>query len=193
MKKLLLILITLSVLQTTATAQVDLSVFSRDQIWLFANGKENSSDGIILCKNGDMFEYQDAKYSKDTPQKSVKALAQPKAVIDVSGSLYCSSYKIDKKKQLFYFSRSDYAWRIQRCANDTLILQRTGKAITKDFDNWDWRRPKKLVLLREKRIKSTCLPVLDTQRDTEINSIREDPYCGVIPFNSTKCKKFIRE
>jgi hypothetical protein len=68
--------------------------------------------------------------------------------------------------------------------NDTLILQRTEKQITNFFNNWDWRRPKKLVLLREKKIKSTCLPVLDIQRDTEINSIEKNPYCGVIPLSA---------
>ena len=102
MKKKLLLFVVLSVMAAQVTfAQVDMSLFDKDQIWLFAGEKYGSEhcDGIVLSKDSLIYEYEDANYSKYSHQSKLPDYKQPKAVYDYN-TLFFSTYKIDKKKYL---------------------------------------------------------------------------------------------
>jgi hypothetical protein len=91
-------------------------------------------------------------------------------------------YAVFQKDQIWLFvdnkmDASDEAYKIMKCTKDIMILRHLTE------------RSKKLVLKRETRIKSECLPIFSQMRDTEIHEINQQPYCGVLPFNSRLCKK----
>jgi hypothetical protein len=194
MKKILFVFIALSVMQMIATAQVDMSLFKKDQIWLFADKKYGSQfcDGIILTKDSLIYEYEDSKYPAKSLHAKIPDYLQPKAVYNYQ-TLFFHRYKIDEKKQLFYFTRSGYAWKIIKLTDNDLIIERFGKCFDDRFADWDNYYPKRFHFKREQKIKSACLPVLengDGNFSTDMVSQKIVTYIKVLSFNKKDCPNF---
>jgi hypothetical protein len=133
MKKILLILIILSVLQTTATAQVDLSLFTKNQIWLFTKkAPAGIWNGIAFLNNGQTYMYSNGVLDKELCMSKNKSLRQPHFCHDID-NMWCTEYELIGNK--IRNPRSAYDWIITKLTTETMILERekTPRSEPSDF------------------------------------------------------------
>ena len=116
-----------------------MELFKKDQVWLFAGKTMEDAHGIVLTKSGALYKYNNHK-------------RKPKAVEDLL-SMFYGDYRIDFKKQLFYFTRCRYAYHVTTITETDLILEREAKPFTKEFLEYDKTFPKSFVFKRlEKKV-----------------------------------------
>jgi hypothetical protein len=188
MKKIILLLLTFSVMQMIAKAQVDLSLFTRDQIWLFEKERSGgfTADGIIITKEGHLYEYEDANYPEYKVVESIPDYRQHKAVFNES-STYIGSVTINKENKTLTFTRNGYHWKIEKLTNDAFVLKR-GKLFDNGFNLPC--PPNTLKFKRHKTYTSGCLPVLwlcGGSMDSDIIEAGGCNYHNVLPFNTFAC------
>lgn len=118
-------------------AQVNMELFKRDQVWLFAGKTYEGAHGIVLTKGSKVYQYDNHNH-------------KPKALEDIL-SIFFGDFKIDTKRKLFYFTRCNYAYRIITINDTDLILEREPKRFTKDFDDFESRFPKRFAFKRLKK------------------------------------------
>jgi uncharacterized protein YxeA len=189
MKKILLILIALGVMQTIATAQVDYSVLEKDQIWLFdyPYSQDLTADGFILGKGGGICEYEDANYPQMRILETIKEYRRNKAVINPC-SFYFGSINFDKEGKKVTFTRSEFEWHIITLTNDAFVLKK-GKRIVFDYE-FSNDLPTYLKFKRNKKYTSGCLPILLLGGGSMDGDMIEAGICNyfdVLPFNSPVC------
>jgi hypothetical protein len=129
MKKNLLMLIIVSVMQTISTAQVDMSILkNQNTIWLFdaKTGSRDIWDGFAIMTNGEFLQYsRGQKPNKETGVGTNKYLRQAHLCKDLTGK-WSMEYHFEGNK--IVSKRSNYYWNITKLTDTEMIIQK-GKMI----------------------------------------------------------------
>jgi hypothetical protein len=163
-------------------AQVDTSLFNRDQIWLFDTTvhKNEIYDGIIINCTGGMTGFDDAFYDNDDYHSCHEEYRQDKAVM----SMWCTwcGGAVSKINRTYELPRSGYFWNIIKLTTTEMVWER-GKRCEDTYDNADETT---FYFKRYTDYDSRCLPVED--RDGVLNMLGGIFYIGVHGFNTTGCE-----